>query len=472
MAKDNHKTKGFKFLFLLFIGLLATISTGSVRALSERSMVEGGSFPQTTIFTSVSNHPSNNVPGYPMVHFNDFDSIYGSPNGNWIIKARLVTLTIGNPDAILVNGEVRLLEDSPAPWTGGTENVGLFYNDLGINNSGEWVFSVDTDASSTADHYIVHVSPTDVFTAIAKEGEPIPQLPGATWDDYLVSPVIATSGLTGWSADEIGGVPSTQDGILVFGNDILAQQNGAIPPGQVGNQAMQNFHRFFFISAGGNHWMVKGDLTGDQSMDDVAVVDGTVVVQEGVILPNSGYPNPVDKFDGVYMTPSGDWFVRGTNDISGHDWVYRNGVVIAERGMPIFEGATEIFDDSAYSVTFDLHTGDSFGNYVVGGVTDNPDLEANTVLVVNNEAVVVRQGDPIDLDNNGVFDENAYFDIFFSDDLFLDDNGNLYFLASIMNNSSINIGTGVFKYDLSSVLETPAVYLPLLSAKIRKIIRE
>jgi hypothetical protein len=140
--------------------------------------------------------------------------------------------------------------------------------------------------------------------------------------------------------------------------------------------------------------------------------------------------------------------------------------------MPIFEEATEIFDDSAYSVTFDLHTGDSFGNYVVGGVTDNPDLEANTVLVVNNEAVVVRQGDPIDLDNNGVFDENAYFDIFFSDDLFLDDNGNLYFLASIMNNSSINIGTGVFKYDLSSVLETPAVYLPLLSAKIRKIIRE
>jgi hypothetical protein len=146
--------------------------------------------------------------------------------------------------------------------------------------------------------------------------------------------------------------------------------------------------------------------------------------------------------------------------VSGHDWLYRNGEVIADQDMPIYEGATEVFSDAASSITFGNFTGDSFGNYVIGGATDNPDLEANRVLVVNNETVIARKGDPVDLNNDGIFNDNAYFDIFRPRGFFLDNSGNLYFVATLMDSSNFGIGDGIFIYDLSAVIETPIVYMP------------
>ncbi len=152
------------------------------------------------------------------------------------------------------------------------------------------------------------------------------------------------------------------------------------------------------------------------------------------------------------MAPNGDWFVRGNNDISEQDWVYSNGAVIAEGGAPIFTGATELWDDTSFSDLFFLHVGDSNGNYVIGGVTDNANTLLNGVLVLNNQEVVVRESDPIDLDNNGVFDDDAFFDTFGNDDAFLDDSGFLYIVATIKDGTDTRIGQGVFSIDLSSVI--------------------
>jgi hypothetical protein len=383
-----------------------------------------------------------------------FDRPFGSPNGNWILSA-LTDLATTSDEVVIVNGVVKFFEADPAPWNL-SENIGLTDTKLGINDAGEWVFANNTDGPITADEYIVVVSPTDVYTTVAKEEDPITQLPPATWDEPLDSAVIAADGTVGHAGDGIdGGPPTTQDDIVVFGSSIIAQQGVTVPGGQMGAETWDLFDADdFFVSPDGLHWILQGDLTGDFNFDDVAVVDGAVVVQEGVILPGSGYAEPVDLngIVGVWMAPNGDWFVRGNNDVTEHDWVYSNGAVIAERGAPIHAGATELYSDTAFADLFFLHVGDSLGNYIIGGVSDNPDPLADGILVLNDQTVIARQGDPIDLDNNGTFDDGVFINTFGNDDGFLDDAGNFYFVVTMMDAAGAAAGDAFLLYDLSSIL--------------------
>jgi PKD repeat protein len=152
------------------------------------------------------------------------------------------------------------------------------------------------------------------------------------------------------------------------------------------------------------------------------------------------------------MDPAGNWFARGNNDISEHDWVVRNGVVIAERGAPIHVGATEVYSDTAFADLFYLHVGDSLGNFIIGGVSDNPDLFADGILVLNDQTVIARQGDPIDLDNNGTFDDGVFINTFGNEDGFLDDAGNFYFMVTMMDIAGAAAGDAFLTYDLSGIL--------------------
>jgi PKD repeat protein len=455
MISGRKNVIGFRVVSIVIVCLLLATSFGPVGARPATNGPEaGGPIPQTAIFSDVLGEVNNDVPGFPGVHFESFDRPFGSPNGNWILSAD-TDLATTNDEVILVNGVVKFFEGDPAGWTGGTENIGLTDTKLGINDAAEWVFANNTNAA-TNDDYIVMVSAGDVYTTVAKEGDPVPQLPPATWDDTLDSSVISADGTVGHAGDGIdGGPPTTQDEIVVFGSSVVAQQGVTVPGGQVGAETWEFFDvDDFFVSADGMHWMLQGDLTGDTNFDDVADVDGNVVVQEGVVLPGSGFAEPVDLSGivGIWMGPGGDWFVRGNNDVTEHDWVYSNGTVIAQRGAPIYAGATEVYSDTLFADLFFLHVSDSFGNYVIGGVTDNPDPLADGVLVVNNQEVVARQGDPIDLDNNGTFDDGVFINTFGNDDGFLDDAGNFYTVVTMMDAAGAAAGDAFLLYDLSSIL--------------------
>lgn len=461
MFLSRKRKTGIRTVSLLIVCLLLAMSFGPVGARPATNVPDaGGPFPHTTLYTNVPGHPTADVPGFPGVHFEPgigtthFDRIYGSPNGNWIFTAD-TDKPIGTDEVIMVNDVAKIFEGDPAPWVGGAENVGFLDTKVGINDNGDWVFATNTDGAAGSDEYLIMVTPGDVYTYTAREGDPMPQIGGATWGSILESAVIGSDGTVGLVSDSIGGPPTTENEAVVYGPTLLAQEGVTMPSGQLGAEFWENFDiSDYFVSADGVHWIAQGDLTGSTSTDDVAVVDGTVVVQEGVVLSNTIYAEPVDSSGivGVSMAPNGDWFVRGNNNTTEHDWVYSNGSVIAERGAPIYAGATEVYSDTNFSDLFFLHVGDSFGNYIIGGVTDNPDPLLDGVLVVNNQAVAVRQSDPIDLDNNGMFDDDAYFDTFGNDDAFLDDSGFLYIVATIMDGTNTRIGQGVFSIDLSSIL--------------------
>jgi hypothetical protein len=456
MILGRKRKKGFRFVSILIACLLLATSFGPVVAKPAAApTAANGPIPVTTIFSDFVGEPTSAVPGFPGVTFESFDRPFGSPNGNWIISADTDNPTT-NDEVVIINGTVKYFEGDPAAWTGGTENIGLTDTKLGINDSGEWIFTNNTSGPTNADEYVVQVSPTDVYTTVAKEEDPITQLPPATWDEPLDSAIIAADGTVGLVGSGIdNGPPSGQDEIMVYGSSVVAQVGVTVPTGQIGTEVWDIFDTDdLFISTDGTHYILQGDLEGSTSTDDVAVVDNAVVVQEGVVLPGSGYAEPVDLSGivGVSMAPNGDWFVRGNNDVTEQDWVYSNGAVIAERGAPIYAGATEVYSDTTFADLFFMHIGDSFGNYIIGGVSDNPDPLADGVLVVNDQAVVARQGDPVDIDNNGMFDDNAFINTFGNDDGFLDDAGNFYLVVSIMDDTGTGTGDALLMYDLSSIL--------------------
>src|SRR5690606_28854173 len=81
----------------------------------------------------------------------------------------------------------------------------------------------------------------------------------------------------------------------------------------------------------------------------------------------------------------------------------------------------------------------------IGGVTNAANVDANAVLVYNGRRVVVREGDPVDVDGNGLADDDAYVHIFNNDDAVLTDDGWLIFMADLRDSTLLPIGQAVLR---------------------------
>lgn len=409
------------------------------------------------LLSSIPGLPQSNVPGLPGVVFNPgtagtgFDRIYGSPNGNWIVTG-VADLPTSEDEVLIVNGNLVLQEGQSAPWTGGTENVGPIETRCDVNDSGDFVFATNTDGTFTADDYLVS-NVAGAWVTVAQEGDPIPSLPGGIYGDLLGNALILEDGMAGFRADLIDGTPpASEDELLVLAGMTLLQEGVSVPSGQAGGgtETLGNLDvSDFWATEDGQHYAVQGDLNGPITSDDVIIVDGNVVLQEGSIIPSSPFVDPIDQegIVGVYMDSGGNWYARGSNANTDQDWVVQNGDVVAAVDMPIVPGAAESFDDSIFSRCFFLQVGNSAGDYIVGGVTDNADLLRNAVLVLNGTEVLCRESDPVDLDGNGVFDDDAFIDIFDNDDGHLADDGSFIFVARIKNGMGIRVGSVLLDLD-------------------------
>ena len=66
---------------------------------------------------------------------------------------------------------------------------------------------------------------------------------------------------------------------------------------------------------------------------------------------------------------------------------------------------------------------DSRGNYVINGLVDDPDASRNGVLVVNGQRLIAREGEPVDADGNGRFDDQAEIGAFGIEDAIITADG-------------------------------------------------
>jgi hypothetical protein len=400
------------------------------------------------IFSEIAGHPTAKVPGLPEgSFFDEFDRPYRSPDGSMWIMTAFVDSGSSSDDEFIIMGsgptstgaQVLIREGDQAPWAPAGYTLGLFDRNIGINDAGQFAFANNLagDAPTGEDEQIIMWDGAN-FLPVAVEGGAVPGFAGEVWGTALDSATMTADGTVGFRATAtVGGLPSTDDNFLFNGSAVVAQSNVTVPNGV--SDPWQNFDlQDYYWSTDGAHYIVQGDTDAATGVDDIVVVDGNVVILEDTALP--GFVSPVDNVVDVVMETGGDWFARGDN-VDDQDWVLMNGDVIAQTGDVIPGGLPgEVFDDAPFSACFFSMVGNDVGDFVIGGTTSNPDADADAVLVYNNAMVLLRQGDAVDLDGNGLLDDGVFLNVFNNDDAFLTNDGWYYFTATLWDADKNDLG--------------------------------
>lgn len=423
-----------------------------------------GAASAAALLSNVAGAATASVPGLGGVQFQPgattahFDRVYAHPAGHWVLTA-LADLPSDRDECLIASGALLAQEGSAAAWVpGGGENCGTIDQRCAVNAHGDVAFA--TNSSGSVDDDWIVTWRGGVWGHAAREGDAVPGLAGATLDDAIDSCVLLDDGRAGFAADGVDGVANTSvDDLLVLGSAVLMQEGVTMPTGQPAGTgtAIENFDLGdFWSSADGSSWIVQGDLVGGTTRDDVAIVDGHVVLQEGQVVPGSGFAAPVASggVGGVSMDADGVWFALGDNT-GGHDWVLRDGVIVAETGAPIAPGTAEVWDDTGYADGFIGAAGNGYGSYVIAGVTDHPDNALDAVMVLDGERVIARESDPVDLDGNGAFDDGVFIDTFGDDDLALTASLEVLCVATLKDASGQRVGQALLSIDARGGLGEP-----------------
>jgi hypothetical protein len=406
------------------------------------------------VHVNTPGHPTNLVPGVGLP-FNPggtgtsaFERPTISANGlhlaiNVIADSPLTT----DDDVLLLNGAVLLREGSLAPWTL-AENVGTIDADLAINDAGAILLGNNTSASSL-DDYIVLWNGTS-WSVLAQEGGATPA--GGTWGSAIDSTALTNAGAAYYRGATIAGLPTASNSLVVTGAT-FRQKGVDIPAGQAGG-ATNTWENFttnrVLASPSGATVVIVGDTNAATTTDVVLTVNDVVAIQEGVVLPGSTFATTVSAIGKAWVDRGGNWYARGSNLTSGDDWVVRNGVVVADSTgtNEVVPGSGEFWDDASFATCFFCFDGNSQGQFVFGGVTSAP-TTSNGVIVFDDGAgfrrVLVREGDAVDLDGNGLFDDDRFWNTFGDDDVLLLDDGTVVFTATLRNAAGTAVDQGLFK---------------------------
>lgn len=427
--------------------MIRTLSAMSVLAIAGAA-VAGGPIVGTpmAIFSSDISLANSVIPGAPGENFGDdslWDSLVRSPDGQtWAFQAP--TATGGLSDEVLIRGNgmstmnADLLAREDRPY--GPMPAALLDNLdalMGIGDNGAVAISGDLDGDSTLDDVVADLGTN---STIAQEGGDASAVfgNGVVWD-LLDTAQYTTNGI-GFRATSIDGLATDKDEAIVLGNTVIAQEGGAV---NGSTELWDNFDgsdsRF---NADGSRHIIQGDLTGNTASDDVVVVDGNIVIQEGSTI--GSFASPVDFISNVRMESNGDWFAEGDNE-DNQDWVVRNGQVVAATGDMIPNSGGLMYSDAEFAGTFFGQAGNNNGDYIIAGLS-NADPSKDGALVFYSasnpslDGIVLQQGDAIDLDGNGILDDDAFIDTFRNDDFFLTDDLKLYALLDWISSDGLTEG--------------------------------
>lgn len=440
------------------------------------------------LYTNIPGHPTRVVPGIPGALFSEgtgsqFDRPFGSPDGNrWVIRARLAApATTANDEVIILGsgltGTVIVREGSPTGLIAG-ELLGTIGTEMGVNDAGRVVFSAKTTAATTQDTVVLRWTGSGL-QLVAREGSPGPAALGGAYGGTLDSAGILNDalGTAYFRVAPISGGPRDGQMAWVRGSSlIVATGDKALQPLEQLQDPSYSWRTLypnrFRMDAQGERWVGAGELAAPSgTIDQVMVLTNAVRIQEGSVTPGDfsgrlAAPQSLNIPD-VISPRGGHWIARGGYHDSD-EFVLADGRIIASTGMAITLSRyqEEVFDDSVYPPTFFLSTINSAGDVIVGGVTNAQDLNANAVLVLNGQRVVLREGEPIDLDGDGLANDDAYVAVFNNDDAFFTESGFLYFAADIRNGAGATIGQGFLRtrickpdWDGSGVLNSADISL-------------
>jgi hypothetical protein len=433
------------------------------------------------IFSNIAGQANNNVPTIGgnfqtgTTSTIAFDRPYVSPDGSrWILGAFQEAGTDDKEIFIVGSGPTNagattvVVEDSATVFDGALLWES-FDTRASINNAGQWVVSGNVTGDTLKDELIVKFDGVTQVPAIREaDGSPIA---GENFGTTIDSANILANGDVAYRSVL---APTTTKQIAAIGATVVGNTDVTVPTGQLvaPDQSIDVITADrFATSFDGQHYIMRGDLNGATTTDDFVLYDGRVVIQEGANLPGgvlAGTNVGIISGDAGSNQISHNglhWLARtAMADGSGAtatDVVLHNGNLLAKTGDPIVPASTELWDDTIFTTTFFLNVTDNNGNRVVGGTTNNADINKDAVLVYYgaNGSVfeLVREGDPVDLDGNGLFDDNTFIDVFGNDDAFLTDSGRYYFVAALQDANGTALGNAF----LTMVVPEPTTGLAL-----------
>ena len=410
--------------------------------------------PATAVFSNTPGAPTNSAPGLNLPfdagggNTAAFFRLQGSLTGvNWTVFAELDqtgTVTTANDGILIRNGSSILVRDGdPAPALP-TETVGVMATTsrYAINDLGEVLAPVDLVA--TPDETVIHFDAAGAPTLVAREGDPIPgAAAGFVFGDPMSSPNIADTGAISFESSE-----GTNGEVIVVGSGTavtgISLDDDVDSPGIPG-RFWENFDLNDVItSPDGSTQIIHGDLDGTTD-DDLVAVNNVVVLQQGQIV--AGVANPVSFPWFVNVDAANNWYAsfEQSND---EDVLLRNGVVIAADANPILPGSSELFDEAFDDETFQFFCGNLTGQFAFSGVTDNPDGGRNTVILLDdglgNRRIIGREGDPVDIDGNGIFDDDRFLGLPQNESAILTLD-NLMFVTSITNGAGTAVDNAIVR---------------------------
>ncbi|HLP85332.1 MAG TPA: hypothetical protein VK157_13365 [Phycisphaerales bacterium] len=307
-----------------------------------------------------------------------------------------------------------------------------------FNDDGKWALAFTLQPSSAGQGRVVRWNGTS-FDILARTGEaPSAGFPSyiSTWGPTFSDAMIDNAGGVGFVATNFN--PSDfGGGEAVFsssGNAVLTRIFETIPTGQAGgatNFALDVDAGTYQADQNGTNWLWVGEVNTFSTEDKVLIRNGAVAIQEGSVIAGSGFTSPVSSISAAVMEPTGDWLVRGSN-ADGQTWVMYNGNVVARSNTPIFAGSSE-----NWSSFVDMKA-DGRGNYVIAGNGNNPDGLINSVVVLNNQRVLVRESDGVDFTGDNTPD--FFIGTFRDRCAFLQD-GYFYFAFSLKTSASATANT-------------------------------
>ncbi len=432
--------------------------------------------PVKVIYSEIPGHPTAAIPGVldagggaTTSDFKQISDVNMSPNGqHWVIRGR--TLLGSDLENIMLvgsgmSGTAFAQEGQPIQGGVSGENYDFFDGTAGVRNDGSFAFGARArDGDTSVKEKVITVNGgthtvviTESMPAFGLQDDPGNPTGDEVFGNSLNSIHYLDDGTVGFVAVTLNNIHSFYRPAIFYGQDAFAQSHVTTLTDLLGNvEVWDSFDSDdFSTTPDGAHWHAQGDTEASTSNDDILMVDGEVVIQENTLIPGSSV-TAVDVFH-TDMAANGDWCARG-DDPSSNDWAVRNNVVVAVTGDAITSVSAETWGDS-----FGAFTGNTVGDWVLAGNISNAlDIDSDQVAVLNGRWEVLREGDPIDLDGNGLFDDDVFIgrggstsSFFQPDDLVLTDDGTLYALVSLRDGDGNDIGdpTGFVGGDAFIVLD-------------------
>ncbi len=375
------------------------------------------------IVTSLSASSTSLVPGGGGVRITDFTRPFSSPDGShWVLKCTTNDASTSNQILLHSSGGGA---PSVVMQTGvtNTPNGLMTAIDIGahVNDSGVIAFTGTTNAANATNGIVGTLNGATV-TEIAREGSPVPAVPGLNYGQLLGNSGIFSNNSVFLGTNNSGNIAFLSNN----GNTLIAQggvtqpvgasmpinaDQGLMPIGVSGQIG-------FTMDPSGAHSIYQASLNlPSNPFTPLIVVDNTVVVQgDSTVLP--GNASPVVSFStyAIRMTTGGRW-IAGATQQDAPDFVILGtgpsiGTVI-QPGDALYPGSAEhwaeIADPNpAFPKAFSYLTIGDNGHYVIAGNTDNADDALARVLVFDSALVLARTNDPVDIDGNGMFDDGYY----------------------------------------------------------------